>query len=120
MSAHFSAHAIEGVPMIEPGDALAQMFLDAISANGLALEDGDILVVAQKVVSKAEGRYVRLDSVAAGEEAIRIANVTGKDARLVEIIGCARRAASINRISTMRTASAHCCCPKIPMPRRIV
>ncbi|MCY4199015.1 MAG: coenzyme F420-0:L-glutamate ligase [Gammaproteobacteria bacterium] len=86
MSAHFSAHAIEGVPMIEPGDALAQMFLDAISANGLALEDGDILVVAQKVVSKAEGRYVRLDSVAAGEEAVRIANVTGKDARLVEII----------------------------------
>ncbi len=86
MSAHFSVYAIEGVPMIEPGDALARIFLESISANGFALEDGDILVVAQKVVSKAEGRYVYLDSITASEEAKEIADVTGKDARLVEII----------------------------------
>ena len=86
MSAHFSVHAIEGVPMIEPGDALAPIFVESIHANGLTLEDGDILVVAQKVVSKAEGRYVRLDSVTPSAEARRIAGVTGKDARLVEII----------------------------------
>lgn len=86
MSAQFSVHAIRGVPMIEPGDELAPIFLRAIAANDLTLEDGDILVVAQKVVSKAEGRYVRLESVNPGTEATRIASVTGKDARLVEII----------------------------------
>ena len=72
--------------MIEPGDALAPIFVESIKENGLSLEDGDMLVVAQKVVSKSEGRYVRLDSVTPGKEARRIAEVTGKDARLVEII----------------------------------
>ncbi len=86
MSAQFSVHSITGVPMVNPGDDLAGIIVESIKANGLALEDKDILVVAQKVVSKAEGRYVRLDSVTPGRRAREVAEVTGKDARLVEII----------------------------------
>lgn len=86
MSARFSVHAITGIPMVKPGDDLAGIFLESVEANGLTLQDKDILVVAQKVVSKAEGRYVRLDSITPGKEALEIAEVTGKDARLVEII----------------------------------
>lgn len=72
--------------MIKPGDDLARIIIDAIESNDLTLEDKDVLVIAQKVVSKAEGRYVRLDSVTPGKRALEIAQVTDKDPRLVEII----------------------------------
>ncbi len=72
--------------MVSPGDALAELFIDAIESSNLGLIDKDILVVAQKVVSKAEDRYVRLDAVVPGQKAQEVARVTGKDARLVEII----------------------------------
>lgn len=86
MTAHFSVHGITGVPMISPGDDLAGIIVESIESNGLMLEDKDVLVIAQKVVSKAEGRYVRLDSVTPGKRAHEVAEVTGKDPRLVEII----------------------------------
>ena len=72
--------------MIKPGDDLASIIVDNIESNGLTLEDKDLLVIAQKVVSKAEGRYVRLDSVTPGKRAREVAQVTEKDPRLVEII----------------------------------
>ena len=72
--------------MVVPGDDLAEIILSSIEGQGLKLEQGDILVPAQKIVSKSEGRYVRLDSVVPGSQAREIAEVTGKDARLVEII----------------------------------
>ncbi len=72
--------------MIKPGDDLASIIVDCIESNGLTLEDKDVLVIAQKVVSKAEGRYVRLDSVMPGNRAREVAEVTDKDPRLVEII----------------------------------
>ena len=72
--------------MVVPGDDLAEIVLSSIEGQGLKLEQGDILVPAQKIVSKSEGRYVRLDSVVPGSQAREIAEVTGKDARLVEII----------------------------------
>lgn len=77
---------VEGVPLIEPGDDLAAVLLHALDAQSLDLRRDDIVVVAQKVVSKAEGRYVALDGVTPGPEARRLADLTAKDPRLVEVI----------------------------------
>jgi coenzyme F420-0:L-glutamate ligase/coenzyme F420-1:gamma-L-glutamate ligase len=67
---------------VQPGDDLAELITDAAPD----LRDGDVLVIAQKVVSKAEGRVVPLASVAPGTEASRIANEFAKDARLVQVV----------------------------------
>ncbi len=79
--------AVQGIPRaVQPGDDLAGMILDGLARMDEALEDGDILVVAQKVVSKAEGRLVRLDQVVPGPRARELAAITGKDPRHVQVI----------------------------------
>ncbi len=85
-SLSYTITALTGVPAIHPGDDLARAALAAMKASGLAFADGDVLVCAQKVVSKAEGRQVALDSVSPGPRALELAAETGKDARLVELI----------------------------------
>lgn len=80
------AIALPGMPLVQPGDDLAALIRAALARAGLALEDGDVLVVAQKIVSKAEGRLVRLDTVAPSAAARRLAERTGKDPRLVEVV----------------------------------
>lgn len=77
---------IGGIKLVEPGDDLASLLLDGLSASHLNLEDGDIIAVAQKVVSKAEGRQVDLATVEASDEACRLAAETDKDPRLVQLI----------------------------------
>ena len=77
---------IPGIPLVQPGDDLAALIVGAAEAAGLPLQSGDILVVAQKIVSKAEGRLVRLADVRPGEEAMRLAEETGKDARVVQAV----------------------------------
>jgi len=81
-----SLFALEGIPLVEPGDDLAALLAQALRENGLALADGDILVVAQKIVSKAEGRYVDLDGVTPSERALDLAETVGKDPRHVEVV----------------------------------
>ena len=78
--------AISGLPEISAGVPLAEMFSDAIAAAGLALADGDVLVVAQKVISKAEGRMVELSQVVPSRFALSLAQAMGKDARHLEVI----------------------------------
>ncbi len=78
--------AVPGIPQIEPGDDLAGIIVDAVKAAGLALEDRDIVVIAQKIVSKAEGRYVYLKDVVPSGAARELAEKIGKDARYVEIV----------------------------------
>ncbi|MGE6742966.1 coenzyme F420-0:L-glutamate ligase [Allorhizobium pseudoryzae] len=78
--------ALKNFPLVQPGDDLARLILGGLKANGIALQDDDILVLAQKIVSKAEGRYVDLRTVTPSERAIGLAETTGKDARLVEVI----------------------------------
>jgi coenzyme F420-0:L-glutamate ligase/coenzyme F420-1:gamma-L-glutamate ligase len=78
--------AVAGIPRVRPGDDLAALLIAAIERSGLAPRAGDILVVAQKVVSKAEGRYLDLAAVEPSRRARELAAVTGKDARLVEAI----------------------------------
>jgi len=78
--------AIPDMPMIAPGDDLAQIIADALSAAGLSLVISDILVVAQKIVSKSEGRTVKLSEVAPSPRALELAHITQKDLRLIEVI----------------------------------
>lgn len=78
--------ALAGIPLIQPGDDLAAIVADAIAAAGIVPQDGDVLVVAQKIVSKAEGRYVDLSGVTPTSRALELAAATHKDARLVEVI----------------------------------
>ncbi len=78
--------AVRGLPEIEPGADLAALIGAALAASRLAPRARDVLIVAQKIVSKAEGRLVELDSVNPSEEALRLARVTGKDPRLIELI----------------------------------
>ena len=77
---------VPGMPMIRPGDDLATAISDAMRRSSMALADGDVVCVAQKVVSKTEGRNIPLASVEPGSEAIRLAAETDKDPRLVQLI----------------------------------
>ena len=77
---------LTGLPMVEPGDDLAALIVAALGRHALALERGDILVVAQKIVSKSEGRLVRLASVTPTAQALSLAKETEKDPRLVQLI----------------------------------
>lgn len=81
-----SFFALPGIPLVEPGDDLAAILAEALRRTEVGLRDGDVLVVAQKIVSKAEGRYVLLDEIAASERAVEIARKTGKDPRHVEVV----------------------------------
>lgn len=77
---------LPGIPLIRPGDDLTGMILHALEAAGIRLADGDILALAQKIVSKAEGRLVDLAEVSPSPRAIELAACTHKDPRLVEVI----------------------------------
>ncbi len=77
---------VQGLPLIGPGDPLADLVVDALGGPDLAFEPGDVLVVAQKVISKAEGRIARLEDVTPSEQALRLGEQSAKDPRLVELI----------------------------------
>ncbi len=83
MSSEFRVFGLEGIPEVEPGDDLVALLAEAAERSG-GLEEGDVLVVAQKVVSKAEGRIVRLDDVVASRRARELA--ADRDPRHVQVI----------------------------------
>lgn len=85
-SADLSLYRLPGLPLVETGDDLAAMIAAAVARAGLTLRPGDILVVAQKIVSKAEGRIVALATVEPSAEARQLAAETDKDPRAVELI----------------------------------
>ncbi len=76
-----SATAVQGLPGIRPGDDLA-----ALIAARCAVQAGDVVVVAHKVLSKSEGRIVRLVDVRPGERAVALAHDQGKDPRVVQVV----------------------------------
>lgn len=78
--------AVPNMPLIDAGDDLAGIILERMQTADINPEDGDVLVIAQKIVSKAEGRLIRLDTVEPSPRANEIAEQTGKDPRLVEVI----------------------------------
>jgi coenzyme F420-0:L-glutamate ligase/coenzyme F420-1:gamma-L-glutamate ligase len=74
------------VPLIHPGDHLAEIILSSVDKEEITLQDGDILVVTQKIISKAENRFVNLKDVKPSQKAQEIAFTCQKDPRLVEVI----------------------------------
>jgi F420-0:gamma-glutamyl ligase len=75
-----------GIKRIEPGDQLGEIVAQALRRNGLRLIDDDVVVVTQKVVSKSEGRLVRLDQVKPTKKARDLALELGKDPKMVELV----------------------------------
>ncbi len=78
--------AVNGLPEIRPGDDLAVFIRDAARAQREEIRHGDIVVIAQKVVSKSEGRIVHLADVVPGKRAREMAAEAGKDARQIEVV----------------------------------
>ena len=89
------------IPLIRQGDDLAEFVVNALEKNNIALEENDILVFAQKIVSKAEGRAVNLVTVTPSERAVELARQTEKDPRLVELILCESNEVLRTRIGTI-------------------
>ena len=77
---------LAGIPQVQPGDDLAELLIEALAGGTTTLSTHDIVVVTSKIVSKAEGRYVDLPALEPSERARELAQITGKDARLVEAI----------------------------------
>jgi len=77
---------ITGIPFIKQKDDLVKIILGQLEISGTSFDSGDILVLSQKIVSKAEGAVIALNSCHPSEEALKLARICNKDARLVELI----------------------------------
>lgn len=82
----FTAIALEDFPLIKPGDNIAKIIVETAEKNGLKIEDGDVIVAAQKIFSKAENRLVRLRDVVPSERAEKIVKITHKNPKFVELV----------------------------------
>jgi coenzyme F420-0:L-glutamate ligase/coenzyme F420-1:gamma-L-glutamate ligase len=89
--------ALPGLPVVNGGDDLGALVLDALARGGVTLHDGDVLVVASKIVSRAEGRFVDLTTVEPSDRARELARQTGKDERVVELV--LRESDGISRVA---------------------
>jgi len=85
-AAELTVAALAGIPLVRPGDDIAELILGGLSGSGLKLQRGDIVVIAQKIVSKAERRLVDLRTVTPSARAEKLAAEVNKDPRLVELI----------------------------------
>ncbi|MFN8481922.1 MAG: coenzyme F420-0:L-glutamate ligase [Anaerolineae bacterium] len=86
MLAQLTLTAVPNLPVIQPGDDLGALVVASLAEADWPLADGDVVVVAQKVISKVENRLARLDKVQPGEEAQALAGRIGKDPRLVQLV----------------------------------
>ncbi len=82
----FMAFALEGVPLIKAEDDLTRIIVETARKNDLKLEDGDVIVIAQKIISKAEKRIINLKEVVPSERSKEIAKLAGKSPKFVEMI----------------------------------
>lgn len=86
MAKSITYFAVPGLPLIHPGDDVAARIVDAVKADQFELMSDDVVVIAQKVVSKAEGRYIELRTVHPSAQAQTLAKQTGKDPRYIEVV----------------------------------
>ena len=86
MSMGLQIYPLTGIGEVEADTCLTDLLLTALQGAEVALQQGDVLVVAQKIVSKAENRYRNLNQVTPSAEALELADLTHKDARLVELV----------------------------------
>jgi coenzyme F420-0:L-glutamate ligase/coenzyme F420-1:gamma-L-glutamate ligase len=82
----FEGWALEGFPMVEAGDDIAQIILQTCKSNNFALKDGDVVVAAHKIFSKAEGRVIRIRDIVPAARARKLAKQIGKGSRFVELV----------------------------------
>lgn len=85
-SDRLTLHALSGIPQVQQGDDLARLILAALGRSRDCLTDGDVLVLAQKIVSKSQGRTVPLRSITPSAKALELSAICEKDPRLVELI----------------------------------
>jgi coenzyme F420-0:L-glutamate ligase/coenzyme F420-1:gamma-L-glutamate ligase len=78
--------SLTNFPLVYPGDPLAGIILEVLTQNGIQLVDGDILVLAQKIVSKSENRLVNLTDISPSNRAIELGAKTGKDPRMIQLV----------------------------------
>ncbi len=89
--------ALPGLPLVSAGDDLATLVTEALARASLTLRDGDVVVLASKIVSRAEDRFVDLATVAPSARARDLAVTTGKDARLCELV--LRESTAVSRVA---------------------
>lgn len=77
---------LPNVPLVQPGDDLVRLVLTGLERARLELEDNDVIVIASKILSKAQARIVRLADVTPGQYALELYAETGKDARVIELM----------------------------------
>jgi coenzyme F420-0:L-glutamate ligase/coenzyme F420-1:gamma-L-glutamate ligase len=78
--------ALEGVPEIRPGEPVDAILVSALERNGVTLADHDVVAFCQKIVSKAENRFVELDTIKPSARAVELAERCAKDPRFVEVV----------------------------------
>jgi coenzyme F420-0:L-glutamate ligase / coenzyme F420-1:gamma-L-glutamate ligase len=78
--------ALPDIPLVQPGDDICAIVKDGLARAQVVLQDGDVLVIAQKIISKAENRYVDLGKLVPSSQAEKLAVVSGKDARHIEAV----------------------------------
>jgi len=77
---------IENIPLVDEGDDIAELILNAMSMESIEIRDADIIIIAETVISKAEGNKIKLGSIEPSLKALSIAEKTGKEPELVEAI----------------------------------
>lgn len=78
-------YAVQGIPLVQKGQSIGQLIVVACRGQGMEVHDNDVIVVAQKIVSKAEGRVVDLSTIVPSEAAQELADKTGRDPRLCQV-----------------------------------
>ena len=86
MAGQINIIALKGVPLVHPGDDLVEIIINALTLTNQCLKNDDVLVIAQKIISKAEGRIIALGTVSPSERAKKLAVKLGKDPRQIELV----------------------------------
>ena len=83
---HLSIRALEEFPLINPGDNLSSIILDSIEDNDITIDDGDVILLAQKIISKSENRFKNLSEINPSEKALKLGKRLGRDPAFIQLI----------------------------------
>ncbi|NCW11114.1 MAG: coenzyme F420-0:L-glutamate ligase [Proteobacteria bacterium] len=83
---HLSIQALDEFPLINPGDNLCSIIIDSINGNEILIDDGDVILLAQKIVSKSENRFKNLLEINPSEKAIKLGKSLGRDPSFMQLI----------------------------------
>ena len=83
---HLSIRALEEFPLINPGDNLSSIILDSIEDNDITIDDGDVILLAQKIISKSENRFKNLSEINPSEKALKLGNRLGRNPAFMQLI----------------------------------